>query len=171
MVAALFLWDPPPLEVIELNWLDLRFRARGPLTPGPAVVIAAIDEKSLESEGRWPWPRSKMAALLEALSKGGAKVVGFDILFSESERDARLALIDELAGAVQTLKLENPKLEEFIRRSRVAADSDRLMLTALEQSKVPVVLGYFFHMDESTVGYEVPAGEIERRLEAIAASK
>src|SRR5213593_324428 len=44
-----------PLDRIELNWLDLRFRTRGPLKPTPDVVLAAIDEKSLAIEGRWPW--------------------------------------------------------------------------------------------------------------------
>ena len=44
VAVALFALAPPLLEEIELNWLDLRFRARGPLAPGPAVVVAAIDE-------------------------------------------------------------------------------------------------------------------------------
>ena len=68
LVVALFEIGNPVLDIIELNWLDLRFRIRGPLTPTPAVVLAAIDEKSLSAEGRWPWPRSKIAALVDKLS-------------------------------------------------------------------------------------------------------
>ena len=47
VAAALFALSPAILSDIELNWLDLRFRARGPIAPRPAVVLAAIDEKSL----------------------------------------------------------------------------------------------------------------------------
>jgi len=147
VVAALFAFSPSLFQAIELNWLDLRFRARGPLAPEPAVVIAAIDEKSLQTEGRWPWPRSRVAALVQALSRDGAKVIGFDVLFSEPEQDARL------------------------RKSRAAGDSDRQLLSALRHSEAPVVLGYFFHMSEGSVGYALPAPELARRLELIAGSK
>ncbi len=137
---ALFALEPPLLEVIELNWLDLRFRVRGPIPAGPAVVIAAIDEKSLEAEGRWPWPRPRIAALVNALSADGAKVVGFDVLFAEPVR------------------------------SRTAAEDDAVLVDALQRSSAAVVLGYFFHMTESS-GYRLAPDDIARRLEAIAGSK
>lgn len=171
LVTALFALSPSLLEAIELNWLDLRFRARGPLEPSSAVVIAAIDEKSLDSEGRWPWPRSRIAALVDALSRDGAKVIGFDVLFSEAEQDGRLGLIDEMASAVDSLKIKNAKLQELLRRSRAEADSDRLLLAALQKSGTPVVLGYFFHMDEKSVGYALAPSDIANRVEGIAGSK
>jgi adenylate cyclase len=171
LVVALFSSSPTLLEAIELNWLDLRFRARGPLEPGPAVVIAAIDEKSLETEGRWPWPRARVAALVDALSRDGAKVIGFDVLFAEAERDRSLAFVDELAGAIDLLKINNLKLQELLRRSRSAADNDRILQSALERSAAPVVLGYFFHMNEKSVGYTLAPADISRRLELIGGSR
>jgi len=171
LVAALFALSPALFEAIELNWLDLRFRARGPLAPGPAVVIAAIDEKSLDAEGRWPWRRSRIAALVDALSRDGAKVIGFDVLFSEPEQDQRLALIDELEGAMDSLKIGDGKLQDLIRRSRTAADHDQTLVSALKRSTSPVVLGYFFHMDEASLGYKLAQSDIASRLEAIAGSK
>ena len=169
--VALFAIAPAPLEEIELNWLDLRFRARGALTPGPQVVLAAIDEKSLAAEGRWPWPRSRIAALVDALSRDGAKVISFDVLFSESEDDARLALIGELEAAVDAQKIDNARLNAILRKGRIAADQDQLLASALEHSAAPVVLGYFFHMSEQGVGFRIEPSDIERRLEAIADSK
>jgi len=171
VALALFALSPALLEAIELNWLDLRFRARGPLAPGPAVVMAAIDEKSLAVEGRWPWPRSRMAALVDALSRDGARVIGFDVLFAETVDDARLALIGELERTVDTEKPENAHLKDLLRESRAAADHDRMLVGALERSSSPVVLGYFFHMSEESVGFRLGAPEIERRLESIASSR
>lgn len=171
VAVALFALSPALLEAIELNWLDLRFRARGPVAPSPAVVVAAIDEKSLAAEGRWPWPRSRIAALVDALSRDGAKVIGFDVLFSETEEDARLALIGELERAVAALKIDSAPLRDLLHESRTSADHDRLLVSALERSSASVVLGYFFHMSEESVGFRLDAPDIERRLEAIAGSK
>lgn len=60
------------------------------------VVIAAIDDESLQRLGRWPWSRSLHAKLLERFTQFEAKAVGFDVLFSEPESqdpaaDKRLA--------------------------------------------------------------------------------
>ena len=171
VAVTLFALSPALLEVIELNWLDLRFRARGPLAPGSAVVVAAIDEKSLAAEGRWPWPRSRIAALIDALSRDGAKVIGFDVLFSETEEDARLALIGELERAVDALKINNAPLKDLLRKSRTAADQDQMLVSALERSSASVVLGYFFHMSEESLGFRLDARDIERRLDAIIGSR
>ena len=97
VVSALYVVGTPVLDAIELNWLDLRFRFRGPIAPSPTVVLAAIDEKSLETEGRWPWPRSRIAALVDVLSRDGAKIIAFDIAFAEPDQNTRLALVDGLA--------------------------------------------------------------------------
>src|SRR5262249_31311212 len=68
---------------------------RGPLQPSPVVVLALIDEKSLDTEGRWPWPRSKLATLVDVLSHDGARVIGFDIGFLEPDENSQndLALV------------------------------------------------------------------------------
>ncbi len=53
--------------------------------PRPVVVID-IDENSLLNLGQWPWPRSYLAKLVENATKSGAAVIGFDMLFAESDR-------------------------------------------------------------------------------------
>lgn len=49
------------------------------------IVLAAIDDRSLEKIGRWPWSRSIWGEVLRKLKLYGAKVVGFDVFFSEPE--------------------------------------------------------------------------------------
>lgn len=51
------------------------------------IVIVAIDNKSLTQQGRWPWPRGRLALMTELLLKSGAAVIGFDILFAEPEEN------------------------------------------------------------------------------------
>ena len=76
-VILLFRSQVPVFELIELKTYDLRFLSRGQVQPSPTVVLVLIDEKSLAVEGRWPWPRSKFATLVDTLSRDGAKVIGF----------------------------------------------------------------------------------------------
>lgn len=51
------------------------------------IVIVAIDDASLKKLGRWPWSRRQHAKLLDRLTDMQARVVGFDVLFSEHQLD------------------------------------------------------------------------------------
>lgn len=68
-------------EPIEDLFRDLRSLARQHSASGQVVVVA-IDDKSLERVGKWPWPRRNHAALVDNLRKAGAKEIFFDIDFS-----------------------------------------------------------------------------------------
>ncbi|WP_208976139.1 CHASE2 domain-containing protein [Natronincola peptidivorans] len=47
------------------------------------IVIIAIDEESLQTLGRWPWPRDYHGELLSVLSEAPPAVIGYDIIFAE----------------------------------------------------------------------------------------
>jgi len=72
-------------EVLEEKTLDMRFAFRGKIAPGPETVIAAIDEKSINRLGRFPWPRSTWGRVVDRLTEEGAKVIVFDVFFTEPE--------------------------------------------------------------------------------------
>ncbi|OGW41611.1 MAG: hypothetical protein A2010_14825 [Nitrospirae bacterium GWD2_57_9] len=73
------------LEILEQKTLDMRFLIRGPVQPGPETVIAAIDEKSINRLGRFPWPRSVWGRVVDRLTEEGARVIVFDVFFTEPE--------------------------------------------------------------------------------------
>jgi len=72
-------------DVLEEKTLDMRFTMRGKISPGPETVIAAIDEKSINKLGRFPWPRSVWGRVVDRLTEDGAKVIVFDVFFTEPE--------------------------------------------------------------------------------------
>ncbi len=75
---------------------------RGPRTPSGRVVIVAIDERSVEAEGRWPWSRAKLARLVDRLAEAGVAAVGFDVIWSEQDEvGRRLARVASLVRAAR----------------------------------------------------------------------
>lgn len=171
LVVTLFLSGNPILDMIELKTYDLRFRSRGQLQPSTPVVMAVIDEKSLDEEGRWPWPRSKIADLVDILSQDGAKVIGFDIGFLEPDANSQLSMIHRFSQEVNALNIKNPRLEAFIKEHETNADNDLILATALKKSSAAIVLGYFFHMNQDELDYRIEPSKIDQQLELISASK
>jgi adenylate cyclase len=90
ILIALFTFNslhPAVFNLAELKASDLRMYVTRPPPPTGAVVIAAIDDKSIAELGHWPWPRSVEARLTDALRDYKAAVVGYDVLFSEHDED------------------------------------------------------------------------------------
>ena len=93
LACALVLpWAQPRLSHLDLlvyDWLT-------PVTSvEPESRVIAIDDASLASLGRWPWPRELHARLINRLRSAGVKVVAYDVLFSEaSTDDGDRALVD-----------------------------------------------------------------------------
>jgi adenylate cyclase len=74
-----------------------------PRAADPSAIIVAIDDASLGRIGRWPWPRSVHAQLIDRLREAGAKVVALDVNFpepSDAAADAALAASLKVAGNV-----------------------------------------------------------------------
>ena len=84
-----------------------------PAPPSP-VVLVRIDDDSLRAHGRWPWNRSVLADLVDAISRNGAAVIGIDLLMPERDSsadgpaaDSRLADAIGQSGAALAVSLGN----------------------------------------------------------------
>ncbi len=76
------------LDSIEARSYDFRFKVvRGPLEPDPRIGIIAIDEKSIDELGRFPWSREVYAPLLDNLKAAGTKAVLFDAFYPEVQNE------------------------------------------------------------------------------------
>ena len=98
-------WLPLPLlEQLDGIIYDARLRLTAPGGVDPRVVIVDIDEKSLREreaggEGRWPWPRDRLALLVNRLNDDyNVSLTGFDVIFSERDESSGIRTIDKLAN-------------------------------------------------------------------------
>jgi CHASE2 domain-containing sensor protein/signal transduction histidine kinase len=55
------------------------------------IIIVAIDDESLKELGRWPWPRSTHARLINKLENESPRAIGLDIIFSEPDANNPLS--------------------------------------------------------------------------------
>jgi CHASE2 domain-containing sensor protein/signal transduction histidine kinase len=55
--------------------------------PTDEIVIVAIDDKSLEKVGRWPWRRALHAELLRRIAADNPRCIGLNILLTEPDTD------------------------------------------------------------------------------------
>ncbi|GAG94770.1 unnamed protein product, partial [marine sediment metagenome] len=77
-----------PFYSINL-WLSDQLFTSQP--PSAVIVIAGIDDNTLDTYGRWAeWPRSLHAQAIDNLSQAGAQVIGFDVIFADSSSDDEL---------------------------------------------------------------------------------
>jgi adenylate cyclase len=86
LAALLCVLQPAWLTRVDFALYDRAVRAAGTHPPSGRVVIVDVDERSLERIGQWPWPRTRVAALLDRLRGLGAAAVAIDIVFAEPDR-------------------------------------------------------------------------------------
>lgn len=82
-----------PLEKYDQMALDYFFALRGqrkePKRQGelPPAVVVAVDAKTLEEVGRWPWPRGVLARLMYIVCMGEPSTVVLDVLLDRATND------------------------------------------------------------------------------------
>ena len=70
-----------------MRWLDTKFRLRGEQTPGDEVIVVAIDDRTLAELGgsARTMIHTVPARMVDAVAAAGARVIGFDVLYSEAD--------------------------------------------------------------------------------------
>lgn len=138
------------ISTIETKILDLKFKLRGVQKPKSNIGILAIDEKTLQSFGSWPFSRGYYGKALQNLQKYGVRLIGFDAVFAETEK----ANIQDLHPQLQ--KLHSPHAKERkqawkdIQKFEKTAPGDLLLIKGLHDFH-HVVLGYFYFEHEEEV--------------------
>ena len=99
------------------------------------VIIIDIDEKSLGKFGQFPWSRSVFAKILENVNVSNPKAVGFDIFFTEKDKQSPEEIIKSYnliptdVSELQKLKGHDEIFKEQLEKSK--------SITAVLGSNVP----------------------------------
>ncbi|NLS16269.1 adenylate/guanylate cyclase domain-containing protein [Rhizobium sp. P40RR-XXII] len=109
--------DPQLLRLAR----DLTFDQYQRLVPrtfeNQPVRVIDIDETSLREFGQWPWPRNRIAALVDRLSDMGASAIAFDVLFAEPDRLSPRNVVRDVTGIDPALLGKLPDNDEIFSQS------------------------------------------------------
>ena len=143
ILVAFRIADPAPVEELRVRTFDTFQLLRPREAIQRPVVIVDIDEKSLGKIGQWPWPRTRMADLVNRLAQLGASVVAFDIVFSERDRlsphvaaDSFRDLDDGTRAKLRDLPDSDQAMAEALRHVRAVLGESGLAAT-IEQGEAP----------------------------------
>jgi len=128
-----------PFHTIELKTYDWRLaQTANPSAARKDIALVEIDEYSLRNlepnAGRWPWPRGVHAMLIDYLARAPARVVAYDVLFSE--RDSRTGF--QFGGSMIS-----------------GAESDKMLADSIKAAGNVILLGDAAY-DTPTPGVTIP---------------
>ncbi|MFU8797143.1 MAG: CHASE2 domain-containing protein [Gammaproteobacteria bacterium] len=116
---------------------DVQLRAthnKANIDPNSPIIIVAVDDKSLAEQGRWPWPRNKLATLVKNLHEAGVAVIAMDMTFPEPEQNI-----------AQEILTRHPHLKDAFKTIVPEFNYDQLFANSLRQSET--ILGVTLQSD------------------------
>lgn len=148
LVAWLSIFPTRAVQKAELAMYDLMLAGRIHAPQSSVPVVVGIDEESLAAFGQWPWPRYRLALLVEQLQQLGAQVVALDFLMPELDRTAPEVIASERLRdripAQRSVSLSPPQPGAAPLHD---GNSQRL---AEALGRGPTVLGYYLDFSQSS---------------------
>ncbi len=118
--------------------IDYRLKVRGPRKVSPNVALIAVDERAVETIGRWPWPRAVIAQGVENAMKYGAKVLAFDVSFAEASANPA----EQVLEAAKAAGLSG-EIEKTVADLSPQLDNDDILGKTLAKHANRIVAGTF----------------------------
>lgn len=119
--------------------IDYRLKIRGERSGSPQVALLTVDDKAVATVGRWPWPRDITAKAVDNAVKHGAKVLAFDIVFSEPSPHQSAEILKVVAEKTPLPENIRTAFEEEI----VKRDSDKALAEVFQKNSGSLVLGSY----------------------------
>lgn len=119
--------------------IDFRLKARGERAGTPKIGLLTVDEKAVETVGRWPWPREVTGRAIDNAIKLGAKVLAFDMVFSEPSNQPAAEVYQELSKKTNL----PPALRQEFEKAVASRDSDAKLAQVFRRNHEKLVLGAF----------------------------
>jgi len=135
------------VKMVETKLLDYRFQLRGPVKPSGKVGILAMDEKTIQRFGRWPFARRWYEPAFQNLKELGVNWIGFDVVWSEPERPLLEDAVPILDAAISS-GVVPPEAKESMAALKEASPGDRSVMRTVSEF-ANIVMGWFYYAAEA----------------------
>ena len=106
----------------------------------PRIVLIDIDDKSIERMGSWPWPRSRLAEMIELLRESGVKVIGLNLPLFERESNQGVEEVKSYMARFEAYALNKKDssltawIEESLEEMAQRLDNDGLLVEGVRKA-------------------------------------
>ena len=148
VALALRLADPQAVARLRMSVFDTyqRLSPRAP-SANHAVRVIDIDDASLAQLGQWPWPRTRLAEIIDRLQQAGAMTIALDIVLAEPDRFSA----NELARQLRDVPALQPLLEQA---SQLPSNDEQLAASIASSTIITGISG-----EPAETGRTLPAAK------------
>lgn len=182
IISSIFLlgmyFKLPILEKLEFLAYDTSIKASYRSTGAAGrIAIIAIDDKSLNRIGQWPWPRSVMANAVKRVSAANPKVIALGIPLSVGQSSPGLRHIQSLQNYVSKTRFPSQakrqvnSIRKLLNNAKRDLDADGKLSRAITNSKKVILPMYFSHGKKDGKYKALPRSIKNHRLRRISAVK
>ena len=87
-IALLAIREAGPIAWLDHAFIDLALEQSASGRKADDTVVVDIDDVSLAAVGQWPWPRYRVASLIQRIAAQKPAAIGLDVLFPEADRSS-----------------------------------------------------------------------------------
>ncbi|TAA21695.1 CHASE2 domain-containing protein [Pseudoxanthomonas winnipegensis] len=140
-MVATSLWQDAPAARLDRALLDRLLVHAASGVQAPDAVVVDIDEVSLAAVGQWPWPRYRLATLIERVAAQHPAAIALDVLLPEADRTS-------LTDIQQTFKRDFDLDVRFAGVPAGLLDNDGYLAQVMARHEV--VGARYFYFDHAT---------------------
>ena len=134
MLIFLLLSETPFMRSIEGYGYDLGMRFSSDKPAHEDIVVVAIDEKSMQALGTWPWSRDLLAQGTQQLAKSKPRVVGFNLPLDVAQGKHAVEIIGDLRDALKKQKVLKRTVRRALNSAEANLNNDEKLAAALRSA-------------------------------------
>lgn len=148
-----------PLENKNFDFWTDYFRSPG----NQPIAIVAIDDKSLDQLGDWPWPRSRLAQMVRLVSTHGAEVLGIGMLYTQPDQSPGLLEIRSLKEQISDPEWPGGRkagriVSDLLNQAENRLDQDAQLINAVLRARNVVLPVWFSRYETQAPNSDKPSG-------------
>ena len=119
--------------------------------PSEDIVIIAIDDKSLQALGAWPWSREVLAKTTRLLAKHRPRVFGFTMPFDMAQNQASLTSVKKLRNILKKELKLSPGVDKALKNTELTLRSDEILATSFNSAgRIVLAMPYISTSEANT---------------------
>ncbi len=134
MLLFLLLANTHFIQSIEWQAYDLGLRFSSVKPANKDIVVVAIDDRSLQTYGAWPWPRNILAEATRQLARSRPDVIGFTLPFDVAQNNRSLEQIENLKQALINARALRGAVAEAFRATQSTLLADQVLASRFRTS-------------------------------------